>query len=135
MKIFNFYLSLIVSLFFIACSSKYEILENSLEKQKLEISKLEKEELKIIYEDKMKFWKKYPSSMDLFLKNNFTTETKYLRSKFVGKNINEVKEKIQYQELYTHKIKNFDLYEFKDETIVYSFVVQNFIVKNVYVFE
>ncbi len=129
------YLSVFIFFFILGCSSKYDVLNSSLERSGIKISTLQKKELELKYKENYDFWKKYPGQIDIFIKNNFTKETLSFRKKYIGKNIDEVKKTIKYESLEIKDKGDFKIYDFIFGMNVYSFKVKNKIVENIYIYD
>ncbi len=134
MKIFKLVVLFII-LFFCACSSKEDILSNALKKQNITLSFFDKKNLEKVYKENYKFWNKYPAQVDMFIKNNFTKEARVFRTSFINKNIYDIKKSFSYEELHIKKKKNYSLYNFIRAMEEFSFVVENDIVKTVYIYD
>ncbi len=134
MKIFKLVVLFII-LFFCACSSKEDILSNVLKKQSITLSSFDKKNLERVYKENYKFWNKYPAQVDMFIKNNFTKKARIFRTSFINKNIQDIKKSLSYEELYIEKKKNYSLYNFIRAMEEFSFIVEDDIVKDVYVYD
>ncbi len=131
----NRFILVVVILFFGACSHKNDILDSSLQKNHIQLSKKQKQELEMIYEKNQDFWDKHPKQIDIFIQNNFTKEAIYLRNGFIGKNIEEVQKTLSYEKMYIKKRQNYILYNFIQGMSEYSFVVENKIIKDVFIYD
>ncbi|MBS9782674.1 MAG: hypothetical protein KGV43_02595 [Arcobacter sp.] len=132
MKIFSL---VFVVLFFLSCSYKNDILNSSLQRTHIKLSKKEKEELEKVYKQNYDFWNKHPRQADMFIENNFTKEAIDLRSTFIGKNIQEVKKTLSYEKIDIKKKKTHTLYNFVQGMSEFSFIVEDKIIQNVYIYD
>ncbi len=124
-----------VGLIFVSCSYKSSVLDDSLKRNDVLLSKEEKKELAEVYKQNYKFWKKHPKQVDMFINNNFTKEAIYLRNNFIGRNIEEVKNTLSYEKIDIKKKKDYLLYDFLQGMSRYSFIVKDKIIKNVYIYD